>query len=485
MSQIPNYFLDKINFHLISGLETTAIEANGQIFNYKELRKYCNFYYHRALASESQFIGVIPRNSPQTYAALLGIWYAGKAYVPIPYNYPVERIDFMVQSANIDLIIDPNEKVDFHEEVFVWEFNSTSNLDNPAYLLFTSGSTGKPKGVPISFGNVQAFFDSFNDFGYNLKSDDRFLQMFDLTFDLSVMSWMIPLCYGASFYTLPDNYTKALGLYKILFERKISFALMVPSVTSLLAPFKNEISLHQLKYIQFCGEALRFVDVEFWKAVCPSAKIDNVYGPTEATIYCSRYTIPEHAPVLRKGEWISIGKPLKCVTFDFKKVDLGEELIIIGPQVSSGYLVSSAAQSENFFIGKYGQSYRSGDLISIDAQSGNIFYLGRIDEQVKIRGYRIELGEIEFLIKDIFSGNKVIAFDFINSGLNGLAICVEMPHNIDNYCDLKNFRGQLAKVLPDYMMPDYIFGVKCFPSNPNGKISKTELKNLLLNNLKL
>jgi D-alanine--poly(phosphoribitol) ligase subunit 1 len=478
-----DFFLNSINRNLNVLIGDVAVCSDNQTLSYSELNKYSRYYLEQARNSESIYVGVITRNSVLTYAAMIGIWNAGKAYVPIPVDYPEDRKNYIIEVANLHVVIDPMISMEGSELISYPDFLVHRELDSPAYLLFTSGSSGRPKGVPISFNNLQAFYEGFIDLDYKLNSDDRFLQMFELTFDLSVMSWIIPLTLGASFFTLPGNLSKALGLYKILFEKGITFALMVPSVTSLLLPFKGEIALPKLKIIQFCGEALRSSDVDFWQAVCPEAQIDNVYGPTEATIYCSRYSVPSDDKPLTRGEWVSIGKPMKFVDFDTQLNELGSELIIVGKQVSLGYLVSNSSQRDSFYFGAKGHSYCSGDLISIDEISGNYFYLGRIDEQVKIRGHRIELGEIEFLLREVFPKRKIVAFDLEVNNILELVVVVELPEENREIIDLRSFSDQLSKVLPKYMLPDHIFGLKYFPLNVNGKISKSELRRMVTLNL--
>ena len=108
--------------------------------------------------------------------------------------------------------------------------NENINKNDLAYILFTSGSTGRPKGVSITFGNINAFIEGFEALGLQLNEDDRCLQMFDLTFDLSVGSYLPPLLYGSCTYTVKPGRVKWQEAFRLIDEYKITSALMVPSV---------------------------------------------------------------------------------------------------------------------------------------------------------------------------------------------------------------------------------------------------------------
>ena len=251
--------------------------------------------------------------------------------------------------------------------------------------------------------NLNCFFRAFlEQSGFDFLATDRFLQMFDLTFDLSIMSFAIPLSLGASCHIVPEGGTGFLGVAKTLEKRRISVALMVPSVLSFLERYFDEIRLPDMRYSLFCGEALPVRVARAWRACVPGARVINAYGPTEATIFCSTYEMTEvaDAPEDYQGV-VSIGKPMPGTKFailddNLAPVSPGEkgELVILGGQVTDQYWHNPEKTAAAFVSMADGTpGYRTGDIAF--SEGGKYFYCGRADHQFKVDGYRVEAGEIE------------------------------------------------------------------------------------------
>ena len=158
--------------------------------------------------------------------------------------------------------------------------------------------------------------------------------MFDLTFDLSIMSYMAPLCIGACTYTVPPDAIKYVHVYKLLEKYEITFALLIPSILFSLKEYFPEMNLPKLKYSLFCGEALYEDLVMEWSKCIPNAAIQNVYGPTEATIFCMLYNVNRGGSNKSLNGILSIGKPMKNTDVlitgdDFKPLPAGEKVSFV------------------------------------------------------------------------------------------------------------------------------------------------------------
>lgn len=490
-------FTEAILYNLKKGGDNIACKVNDSEISYSQFSQMVAGIQAKLQRTGAINIGIITQNHEATYAAIVATWLTGKCYVPINPSYPVERNKTIFKEADIQHILYAEADAEIQQladnfptlqltetrDIKSYEcFNTSPSADRTAYILFTSGTTGKPKGVPITFGNLQSFLNGFDSLGYNITEHDRFLQMFELTFDLSVVCFTRPLMSGASFYTLPSGMIRTLGLYQVLEDSGITFSLMVPSAIGLLAPYMDDIHLPELKISQFCGEALKGDLVQKWAQCVPNARIDNVYGPTEATIYCTSLTLnPKRLGPVQSSGIVAIGKSMKhCETCLINEnLDLITaansigELCLSGEQVTPGYL-NNPAQNEKSFIKIEGKRfYRTGDLVFKD-ENGCIFYLGRTDDQIKIQGYRVELGEIEVACSKILPSHRNVAVGFQDTRQNWfIALFIE---NLS--ADEQTIKEEVAAILPEYMKPAAVFTIDSIPLNANGKTDRKQLKQL-------
>lgn len=436
-------------------------------------------------------IGILAYDDIETYASVFAILYLGHAFVPVNPQHPAERNEEIIRQADIALLLSGKDdttarNLSSENIKLIITGAQSSQRDfvqvplspyQNAYILFTSGSTGKPKGVPITINNLNAFLDAFFSIGYKVDYHDRFIQMFDLTFDLSIMSYMAPLCIGACIYTVPPDVIKYVYVYKILEKYEITFALLVPSILISLKEYFPEMNLPQLKYSLFCGEAL-YEDLAMeWSKCIPEATIQNVYGPTEATIFCMLYNVNRNGKNKSLNGILSIGKPMKNTDVfiagdNFKPMPAGEkgELCLSGDQVTSGYWKNESINKEAFFNAEGSRYYRSGDLCYCDAD-GDHYYSGRIDFQVKINGFRVELSEIEHHARGFLKNHDVAALASEKDGHASQIYIFAENYN----SGFETLNDYLKTKLPSYMIPSKYFSVDKFPLNSNGKVDRKAL----------
>jgi len=301
------------------------------------------------------------------------------------------------------------------------------------------------------------------------------LQMFELTFDLSVFSFLVPLSVGASVYPIPQKRMAYLEVAEMLEGKQITVALMVPSVINYLKPYFEELYLPKLRYSLFCGEALYHENLCGWAQCVPRAKIENLYGPTEATIFCIRYEWERGEAPHPEGKGIvPIGRAMEGMdAFKLTGGGLDEEgeLCLSGAQVTAGYWNNPAKTAEAFGTTKDGQKfYRTGDLCKMD-RKGDFLYLGRIDNQVKIDGHRVELEEIEFHARVFCADKQVVAVvKTSETGFHSIVLFIESDEDLQS-----GLEENLKKYIPGYMIPQKIITVPLFPLNGNGKIDRKAL----------
>lgn len=443
----------------------------------------------------NKHIGLIISDTIETYASIFACWLEGKAYVPISPLTPIERNKKVINQADISIFLSASDdNIDFNDYMVICTANlplidkkqiepilHDSKSTDLAYIFFTSGTTGVPKGVPITYMNLLGFCDAFSAMECTLENDDRCLQMFELTFDLSVMSYLIPILKGASVYTVPKEVIKYSYIFKLMQEKRLTFALMVPSILYYLRPYFNEINCPDMKYSLFCGESLPLNIVEEWSNCVSNSKILNVYGPTEDTIFCTEYVYKKGLSNKAHNGILSIGKPMKNATIivideNKKEVKTGKsgELCLAGAQLTPGYWKNQEKNESSFFMLEYNgvptRFYRTGDLCLKD-EDGDIMYSGRIDFQVKVQGFRVELSEIELYAKEAVKKRNAIAVAFSNSlGNTEIGLILE-----GGEIEILPIIEYLKSKIPPYMVPSKIKFIDNFPLNINGKTDRNKL----------
>lgn len=442
-------------------------------------------------------VGVITTDSLETYASIVALWINGCVFVPLSPVNSSERNQSNINQTNLKTVLVSNLdeiKTSSLQGVSYLETKNlssskpikvkTNNLANILYILFTSGSTGVPKGVPISLKNLEAFILSFINIGYQLTPEDKFLQLYDLSFDASVHCYTLPLFLGGCIYTVPPQEVKYLYAYKLMKEHQLTFVKVPPSTINYLKPHFKTIQLDKIKHMLFGGEALSEELVNQWQQCVPNAQIYNVYGPTEATINCFYYNCASKK-LKQFNSIVSIGKlfgDTEAVVvdehFNILPANQKGELCVAGSQITEGYWANAKKNKEAFISLKINNKktifYRTGDLVYFDNQN-DYFYCGRIDNQEQIQGYRVEMGEIEHHARAFTNLNQVIAIAKPNNtGIFQLYLLLENYNK-----DTASLKAYLKEKLPVYMQPHQIIDLANFPLQISGKVDRAKLKEML------
>ena len=476
---------------------------------------------------EHQQCGLLVNRTPSAYAAILASLMAGSAYVPLNPHFPRDRLrDILLSSAVDTLIVDHNsmaaagpllESLSRPLTVLLpdaakpaWPLRATRHryitradiedaapaapstdraVEDGAYLLFTSGSSGKPKGVLISNGNALDYIRNTSR-RYRPGPDDRFSQLFDFSFDLSVHDMFLAWSAGACLYCAPES---VIGLSDFIRRCRITFWFSVPSTAAFMRRLRmlKPGSFPSLRWSLFCGEALPMRLAADWQEAAPNSIVENLYGPTEATVAFTAYRLPKaRRPELDALPTVPIGMPLsgqRVMIVDSSGEPLREgeagELCLGGSQVAAGYWQAPDQTVACFQPPKCAEAegirwYRTGDWAVVSSDHGLIF-LGRIDRQAKIRGHRVDLLEVENAMRLAAWTDTVAAVpwpvgdDGLALGLVGfVAGSQKNPEKIIDAC---------RDSLPYYMVPNQIRSVTDWPLNANGKTDYTSFTGLLQN----
>jgi fengycin family lipopeptide synthetase D len=453
--------------------------------------------------------------------AVLGILKAGGAYLPIDPEYPGDRIDYMLTDSGANVLVTTTKifKGDGKtgnwkgEKIFLNEGNSLAGSTNqpatlnwqPAaspfnlcYTIYTSGTTGNPKGVVIQHDSlVNIIISLFHH--YPFSREDTYLFKTPYVFDVSVSELFGWFPRGGRLAILEEGAEKDPEKISSAIERlTVSHINFVPSMFNVfvhgLTP-QTIRKLSRLKYIFLAGEVLSPLVVNQFRELNSSILLENLYGPTEGTIYASSYSLVDGKGVSP----IPIGKPLENIKLyvvntygNLQPVGVPGELCIGGVGVARGYLNRPQLTAEKFCQDLwdyqenqdgYNRSYKSyrsyiiyktGDLARW-LYNGEIEFLGRMDHQVKIRGYRVELGEIEnqLLKHEAVKEAVVLAREEGDDKYLCAYIVGEFAFKGGNVSsELKRY---LSQSLPDYMIPAYVTELPELPLTASGKIDRQVL----------
>lgn len=475
--------------------EKIALVFDGKSISYSQLQESSNrlaAFLQNKEVKIGNLIVLLADRSFEMIIGILGILKAGGAFVPVDPHLPTERINYILEKTNTNIILSTPDHNSFcparHDvrnyDISVSLLAGNDNIHSPeaarsndlAYVIFTSGSSGKPKGVLIEHASIVNYILHQTNY-FKIGGQERILQFANYSFDASIEQIFLALLNGAVLVLIPD-YIRLDGQ---LFEQfvtgnKVTHLHATPSFLSTLAPGKFD----GLKRVIAAGEICRTELALSWLGICD---FYNKYGPSESTISVSEFYVPhngyiDYAGTLPIGKTIS-NTQLYVLNDNLEPVGIGVpgELYISGIQIARGYLDEKELNAVAFLPNPFmpGQRmYRTGDYVYW-LPDGNLVYVKRNDEQIKIRGYRIEPGEIEGVMlespciddcaivvnEDEYGNKRIVAYAVTNSKY-----------------EKAKFHEFLLNSLPDYMIPSFIMEMKSLPLNSNGKVDKKALLNL-------
>ncbi|HEX2202014.1 MAG TPA: non-ribosomal peptide synthase/polyketide synthase [Longimicrobium sp.] len=427
-------------------------------------------------------VAVCTERSPAFFAAMLGAMKAGAAYLPLDPAYPADRLAYMLEDSGARAVLaqaDFAGRFDGRETLVIPSSDEGDETapavavdpENAAYVIYTSGSTGRPKGVVVPHrAIVNSVAEAVERYG--IGAGDHLLQWASYSFDGSLMEIAAALISGASLRLAPrDELLPGPDLARKLAAWEVTWMVMVPSALAAMPAAE----LPKLRIVGIGGEALAPELVERW---APGRRMVDLYGPTEAAVWCAGGDV---AP----GEPVTIGTAVSNVRLHVldpagqpAPTGVPGELYVGGANVARGYLGRPALTAERFVPDPFSREpgarmYRTGDRVRRRAD-GRLEFVGRADEQVKVRGFRVEPGEIEAAVLALPGVREaaVVARPHASGDVRIVAYVVPADAVA---LDVDALRAALAAELPDYMVPAAFVAMDALPTLPNGKTDRRAL----------
>ncbi|MCP4151739.1 MAG: amino acid adenylation domain-containing protein, partial [bacterium] len=484
--------------------DSTAIVYEEKHLSYSELNRRANCLaqlLRKKGVMPGSIVTIVVERSLEMIVGILGILKAGGAYLPIEPEFPREHAGFILTDSRARWLLT--------QECFLERFRDLTvtaiNLESPgiykeenageecpvppeslAYVIYTSGSTGKPKGVMVEHRSVvNILFALFEK--YSSSAKDCYLLKTSVIFDVSVVELFGWFPGGGRLSILGRNHHKELGkIPDVIVHSAVTHINFAPAVFNALLEAidtPDVAKFSTLRYIFLAGEVLSPVLVNKFSRLNSSVKLENLYGPTEGTVYATSYPLSHWNG---KGR-VPIGKPLQNMEVYILQeggasplIDVPGELCIAGDGVARGYLNNPELTDAKFVETPFEKGvriYKTGDIAQW-GPDGNLDFLGRADHQVKIRGIRIELGEIESRLREhdgikdaVVTANEKNAI--LNSGSeNKFLYAYVVPKR---ELETSQLRDYLSKILPNYMQPSYFIKLDKMPLTPSGKIDRHRL----------
>jgi len=425
--------------------------------------------------------------------AELAILEAGGAYLPLDPNYPAERLRFMLEDSGARVLVSERALLQAlpHAGLAVLDLEaepalrasgtppahqSRSGAGDPAYLIYTSGSTGVPKGVACPQRGVLRLFRAARWLEFDERV--RMVHLAPESFDASVLDIWGPLLAGGTLVLHPEAKPTLAGLARVVEQHRIDTLFLTTALFHALVDEAPE-TLTRLRQIATGGEALSLAHVERARRHAPTLALANCYGPTEATVIATAWSVP--LPLPGGLSVAPIGTPI--ANTDVLVLDprgepvatgVAGELHVGGNSLALGYWRRPELTAERFVTDPRGPGllYRTGDLARW-RHDGTLEFLGRADDQVKIRGHRIELSEIENRLAEHPGVRRALVI--AAPGADGTQRLLAYAVPGEARPSPGELAAHLAARLPEYMRPSACVLLDELPVTPGGKVDRARL----------
>ena len=442
----------------------------------------------------NQVAAIMMKRSSEVVVAVLAVLKAGGAFVMIDPDYPMDRINYLLQDSGVRMLVTKlseyqKTNLEFQHELIDMEDprlyqGETTNLDHVnrpddlLYIVYTSGTTGQPKGSMMKHQNIVNLM-SFQFKHTTINFQERVMQFAAMSFDVFHQEIFSTLLSGGTLYIIEERKKQVVGEFLADVEKNQINVLFMPTAYFKLIAGIEEYTAKIpacLDHIIVAGEQL--IVAERMKKHLRDQEIclHNHYGPVEAHVVTAFVMNPWH-PV---PSIPPIGKPIANTKIyilgsndQVQPIGVIGELCIASEALSPGYLNLPQLTEEKFVPHPFipgERLYRTGDL-ACWLPDGNIQFYGRRDHQVKIRGFRVEPGEIESRLLELEAVTEAIVI--VKEGTVDHDLCAYVV--TAEAIPLAELRGYLSAKLPDYMVPSFIMQLPAMPLTANGKVDRKAL----------
>lgn len=436
-------------------------------------------------------VGVYLERGVEMVSTLLAVMKSGAAYVPLDPMFPADRLSYMADDAELELIVTQSSLVELVPiqgcelvalESWYGELDShgvesveRSEAGSAAYVIYTSGSTGQPKGVQVSHRALVNFLCTMRHVP-GLSANDNLLAVTTLSFDIAGLELYLPLLVGAQ-VTLASR-EEAMDPQR-LSSRLLSCDASVMQATPATWKMLIESGWSGCRKLRvWCGGEAMSRDLAD-DLLDASEEVWNLYGPTETTIWSTVWRVEKGVGTVPVGA--PIGNTQVYVLDESGQLvapGVSGELYIGGDGVADGYLNRESLTAERFVEDRFStvvgsRLYRTGDRVRWRSD-GQLEVQGRLDDQVKLRGYRIELGEIRAALVERDSVRDAVVV-VREDGSRGAQLVAYLLSDSGHVLDIDELRRGLMGRMPEYMVPSKWVELDEFPLTPNGKVDKKQL----------